>query len=88
MHRGDRVRDSFTLRRDLSARAERLARQTGTSRSSIYRAAVEEYLERHDQAAITAAINAALAEAAQDLDFVEGAQRSLVGAGLVDEWSE
>lgn len=88
MHERDRVRDSFTLRKDLSARVEKLARQTGTSRSAIYRAAVQAYLEQHEQAAITSAINAVLANEEQELDFVTGAQRARVDAGVVDEWNE
>jgi predicted transcriptional regulator len=88
MHRDDRVRDSFTLSKRLSARVQRLARRARRSRSSIYRAAVEDYLDRHEQAAVTAAINAALGNDAQDLDFVEAAGRAIVDAGLVDEWSE
>jgi predicted transcriptional regulator len=88
MHSENRVRDSFTLTRDLSARAERLASRTGRSRSSVYRAAVKEYLDRHEQAAITAAINEALGREAQDRSFVEGARRALDEAELVDEWSE
>lgn len=88
MHKVEGVRDSFTLDKRLSARAERLAKRVGTSRSAIYRAAIREYLERHEQAAITAAINEALGEQAQDLDFVEGAQKAMARAGLVDEWNE
>jgi predicted transcriptional regulator len=88
MQRERRVRDSFNLRKDTSARAERLARRTGTSRSSIDRAAIEEYLELHEQAAITAAINAVLAQESQDLSFVEGTRQALVDSGLVGEWNE
>lgn len=82
------VRDSFTLDRETSARAQRLARRTGMSRSFIYRAAVKEYLLKHEPGAITAAVNAALGDQPQDASFVEGAHRALSDANLIDEWSE
>lgn len=88
MHKADAVRDSFTLDRGLSARAERLAKRVGTSRSSIYRAAIREYLDRHEQEAITAAINEVLGEQAEDLEFVQGARQAMVTAELADEWNE
>lgn len=81
------IRDSFTLDRELSVRAQRLARRKGTSRSALYRVAVEEYLVRHEASALTEAIDAVLSDD-QDLAFVEHGRRAMVDAGLVDEWSE
>lgn len=37
--------------------AERLANHKGISRSELYRTAIEEYLQRHDDAAVTERLN-------------------------------
>lgn len=50
--------------------AERAAKQLKLSRSELYSRALSEYLARHTDSAVTAAINAAIAEAGQPRDPV------------------
>ena len=52
------MKTAISIPDDLFAAAERLAHDLGLSRSALYRIAVQDYLERHRQQAITDALNA------------------------------
>jgi metal-responsive CopG/Arc/MetJ family transcriptional regulator len=63
---------------DLFARADRLARAKGKSRSQVYSAALSEYLARHAPEEVTEAVNRAmqdLGEASAPDTFVSKAAR-------------
>jgi metal-responsive CopG/Arc/MetJ family transcriptional regulator len=63
---------------DVFAGAELLAHRTKRSRSEIYSAALQEYLARHSEEAVTDAMNLALAEVGSDCRdaFVSQAART------------
>jgi predicted transcriptional regulator len=51
------MRTAISIPDELFARAERLARRLGKSRSEVYREALEEYLVRREPACVTAALD-------------------------------
>jgi len=50
--------------------AERLARKLGISRSQLYSAALRQFIEEHDEAAITAKLNDVYTTESSELDPV------------------
>jgi metal-responsive CopG/Arc/MetJ family transcriptional regulator len=73
------MKTAISLPDDLFENADALARRTGRSRSELYVAALREYLERHDEDRITAALNAVCAEedSALEPDLKQAARRTL-----------
>lgn len=61
------------------AKAERLAKHLGTSRSELYRRALEEYIARHAPDEVTDALNKVAAEVDTRVDpaFRESSRRRL-----------
>ncbi len=51
------MKTAISIPDDLYADAERLARRLGKARSQLYAEAIREYLARHDDEAITDALN-------------------------------
>jgi metal-responsive CopG/Arc/MetJ family transcriptional regulator len=51
------MKTAISIKDDIYAEAERLARRTKKSRSQLYTEAVAEYVARHDSEAITEAMN-------------------------------
>ena len=51
------MKTAISIKDDIYAEAERLARRTKKSRSQLYTEAVAEYVARHDSDAITEAMN-------------------------------
>jgi metal-responsive CopG/Arc/MetJ family transcriptional regulator len=51
------MRIAVSIPDDVYAESERLGQQLNVSRSELYAAALREYLARHDDAAITAALD-------------------------------
>ena len=73
----------------LFAEAEKAARELNISRSKLVQTALEEFLQRRRDAAITEAINRSLAETA----YARGAGRSCSGCAITGpmkrvEWNE
>lgn len=62
------MKTAISLPDELFARAEKLARKTGKSRSQLYQEALAEYLLRRDGDEITEALNHALGEIEQPSD--------------------
>lgn len=54
------MKTAISIPDDLFNRADELARQSGKSRSQLYRDALSEYLHRHDPAAVTLALDEAV----------------------------
>jgi metal-responsive CopG/Arc/MetJ family transcriptional regulator len=73
------MKTAISLPDDLFARADELARQTGKTRSELYRDALGEYLHRHDPQAVTRALDAALGELGERRDawVADAARRAL-----------
>ena len=73
------MKTAISLPDDIFENADALARRTGRSRSELYAAALREYLERHDEDRITAALNAVCAEqdSALEPDMQHAARRTL-----------
>lgn len=59
---------AISLPDDIFAAGEALARKLNTSRSRLYARALSEFAARHDHDSVTAAMDAALAEAEGDDD--------------------
>ena len=53
-------------RYDVFARAERLARAAGRSRSEVYSAALREYVARHEPDDVTEAVNRVIEDLGED----------------------
>jgi predicted DNA-binding protein len=51
------MKTAVSIPDDLFDRADELARQSGKSRSQLYRDALSEYLHRHDPSAVTRALD-------------------------------
>lgn len=62
------MKTAISIPDELFAQAERLAAQTGKSRSRIFQEALAEYLLRRDPESVTEAINRALAGIDQSID--------------------
>ncbi len=52
------MKTAISIPDELFEAAERMARELGLSRSAFYRLAVQKYMDRHRQQAITDALNA------------------------------
>jgi hypothetical protein len=57
-----RMRIAISIPDDVYAESERLVQRLSVSRSELYAAALREYVARHDDAAITAALDDVYAE--------------------------
>jgi metal-responsive CopG/Arc/MetJ family transcriptional regulator len=78
------MKTAISLPDEVFEQAERAAKRLKVSRSELYGRALSEYLARHTDSEVTAAINAAISEAGQPDDRVisaHGARRV-----LVSEW--
>lgn len=74
------MKTAISLPDEVFERAELAAKRLNVSRSELYSRALSEYLARHTDSEVTAAINAALSEAGQPGDRVisaHGARRML-----------
>lgn len=74
------MKTAISVPDEVFERAERAAQRLKLSRSELYSRALSEYLARHTDSEVTAAINAAISEAGQPLDHVvtaSGARRLL-----------
>jgi predicted transcriptional regulator len=73
------MKTAISIPDDVFERAEQLARTLKMSRSGLYTQAVREYVARHSDDAITAALNAAIDDGAdEDLEFVRAAARAIL----------
>jgi len=78
------MKTAISLPDPLFERAEKLAEDTGRSRSQLYREALTEYLDRHDPQAVTRTLDAALNRIGDQSDpFVDEAARRVLAAS---EW--
>lgn len=65
------MKTAISIPDDLFERAEQLARTLKMSRSGLYTQAVREYVARHSEDAITAALNAVIDDGAEeDLEMI------------------
>lgn len=64
------MKTAISLPDSLFERAERVAKQLQVNRSQLFARALEDYLDRNDPEAITAAFNAVYATEPSDLDPV------------------
>jgi predicted transcriptional regulator len=62
------MKTAVSIPDELFSRAEEMARKTGKSRSQLYQEALSEYLLRRDPAALTQAMDEALADIDQTPD--------------------
>jgi predicted transcriptional regulator len=69
------MKTAISIPDDVFADAERLARELKQSRSQLYSRAVREYVARHSEDSVTAALDAVCAETSPDTDFATGAAR-------------
>lgn len=79
------MKTAISVPDELFARADRLARRSGRTRSDVYSAALREYLARHAPDEVTARLDEVLAgldEGAEDAFAEAAAHRSL----RVAEW--
>ncbi len=78
------MKTAISLPDEVFEQAEKAAKRLKLSRSELYSRALSEYLSRHTDSEVTAAINAAIAEVGQPEDRVISAH----GARqiLVSEW--
>lgn len=78
------MKTAISIPDDLFLEAERFARQSGKSRSELFRDALSEYLARRDSPSITQALNEVLADLPKDADpwLAEAGRRTL----LRSEW--
>jgi metal-responsive CopG/Arc/MetJ family transcriptional regulator len=72
------MKTAVSIPDELFTRAEEMARKTGKSRSQLYQEALSEYLLRRDPAALTQAMDDALADIdpAPDPWLTEGGRRT------------
>lgn len=73
------MKTAISLPDDLFAEIERVARRLGKSRSALYRAAISEFLSRHDPDEITESMNrvAEQLDTRPDRFATEAARRAL-----------
>jgi predicted transcriptional regulator len=77
------MKTAISIPDDVFDEAERLARKTRQSRSQLYSRAVREYVARHGDDSVTAAIDAVCARESGESDFASAAaRRTLEGS----EW--
>lgn len=70
------MKTAVSIPDELFAKAERLARRLGMSRSALYQRALDEFVRKSGEKSITAAINAALKDVKQEPDlFLKRAAR-------------
>ena len=69
------MKTTISIPDDLFAAADRLARELKQSRSQLYSRAVREYVARHSEDSVTAALDAVCAEVPPDTAFVTRAAR-------------
>jgi predicted transcriptional regulator len=73
------MKTAISIPDDLFRRADDLARQSGKSRSQLYREAVAEYLLRHDPQSVTVALDAVVDELGTEPDeWVQAAGRRVL----------
>jgi metal-responsive CopG/Arc/MetJ family transcriptional regulator len=78
------MKTAISVPDDVFEQAERAAKHLKLSRSELYSRALSEYLARHTDNEVTAAINAAISQAGQPSDLVvSGQSRRRV---LESEW--
>jgi antitoxin MazE6 len=63
------MKTAVSIPDDVFAQAERLARDTGQSRSKIFSEAVREYVARHSAEEVTEAMNRVCAEIGPQMDM-------------------
>ncbi|HZL06301.1 MAG TPA: hypothetical protein VFE45_12955 [Coriobacteriia bacterium] len=72
------MKTAVSIPDDLFADAEKLALELKTSRSQLYSRAVREYVARHSEDSVTAALDAVCAEVTPDTAFAtRAAKRTL-----------
>jgi metal-responsive CopG/Arc/MetJ family transcriptional regulator len=73
------MKTAISIPDELFDRADELARQSGKSRSQLYRDALTEYLRRHDPHAVTRALDEVVVELGGEPDawLDEAARRTL-----------
>ncbi|MBW3671162.1 MAG: ribbon-helix-helix protein, CopG family [Acidobacteria bacterium] len=71
------MKTAISLPDELYETVERLAERMRTSRSQLYRAALEEYVARHEPDEIRESLDA-VAEELEDRDVVSGAARKVL----------
>jgi predicted transcriptional regulator len=81
------VKTAVSLPDDVYARAERIARRLGRTRSALYAEALREYLDRHEQEQlrVTALLDEVYRDDAQEAAAGAAAARRLVVSGAW-EW--
>lgn len=62
------MKTAVSIPDDLFAQADSLAQRLGMSRSQVYRDALAEYVAKHEPGAVSAALDAALAEIGPEHD--------------------
>lgn len=73
------MKTAVSIPDEIFARAEKLARRGGRSRSDVYSAALKEYVERHAPEEVTEAMNAACIAIEQERDaFLTTASRRVL----------
>jgi hypothetical protein len=68
------MKTAVSLPDDVFAEAEALAESQGLTRSSLYTAALREYLARHQADLVTAALDSVYASESSDIDPALGAE--------------
>lgn len=71
------MKTAISLPDELYEAVERLVERMNTSRSQLYRAALEEYLARHEPDQIRESLDA-IAEELEDRDLASGAARRVL----------
>jgi metal-responsive CopG/Arc/MetJ family transcriptional regulator len=81
------MKTAISLPDPLFERAERIAEQMKLNRSQLYARALQEFLDRHDAAAITAAFDAVYSTESSELDPVLAELQFLTLHDVgTDEW--
>lgn len=81
------MKTAISLPDKLFERAERVAQQLNLNRSQLYARALQEYLDRNDPAAITAAFNAVYSVEVSEIDPVLWQMQYLtLKESSEDEW--
>ncbi len=72
------MKTAISIPDDVFRAADELARKLGTSRSQLYARAVREYVARHTEDAITAALDSVYGREEPQDEFVEKAARAVL----------